>query len=156
MARVLLVDNKEIIRGHVRSVLMRDGIDVCGEAADGRQGIEEARLLKPDLVILDYSLPDLSGVQVAYEIRQFLSNVRIVFFTVHDEATISAAARVVGADAFVSKSSIGELVLAVRRLTEHKGPVGLGAAIITPVPESAPQNPPHAKRASANSGLTSK
>lgn len=156
MARVLLVDNKEIIRGHVRSVLIRDGVDVCGEAVDGRQGIEEARQLKPDIVVLDYSLPDLTGLQVAYEIRQFLSNVRIVFFTVHDEATISAAARVVGADAFVSKSSIGELVLAVRRLAEHKGPVGLGAATITPVPESAPQRPPHAKRASAGSGLASK
>ena len=153
MARVLLVDNKEIIRGHVRSVLMRDGIDVCGEAADGRQGIEEARLLKPDIVVLDYALPDLSGVQVAYEIRQVLSNVRIVFFTVHDEATISAAARVVGADAFVSKSSIGELVLAVRRLAEHKGPVGMGAATISPPQKTSP---PAARRASASSGLTSK
>jgi DNA-binding NarL/FixJ family response regulator len=147
MARVLLIDHTGVIRDHVRTVLTRDGLDVCGDAADGRQGIEEARRLKPDIVILDYSLPELSGAQGAYEIRQFLSNVKIVFFTVHDEATISSAARVIGAHAFVSKSSIGELVLAVRRLAEEKEPVGFGPTTGLPAPNSPPQNPA-AKRAS--------
>jgi two-component SAPR family response regulator len=56
-----------------------------------------SRVLKPDIVILDQSLPDLTGIQTAYEIRQLLDNVKIVFFTVHDETVMSSAARVVGA-----------------------------------------------------------
>lgn len=130
MARVLLVDHKQSILEHVHAVLTRDGVDVCGEAKDARQAIDLARRLKPDVIVMDYSLPDLTGVHASYEIRQFLPNVKIVFFTLHDESVIAAAARVMGADAFVSKSSFGELVLAVRRLIEDKGPVGLGAATV--------------------------
>jgi two-component system response regulator YesN len=107
-----------------------EGIDVCGEAENGRQAIEEAKKLRPDIVVLDNTLPDLTGIQAAYELRQFLPNVKIVFFTAQDDAVSSAAARVMGADAFVSKSSFGELVLVVRRLIEDRGPVGLGGATI--------------------------
>jgi two-component system response regulator NreC len=154
MARVLLVDHNESVLKNVRSALIQEGLDICAEAATGKQAIEQATLLKPDFVVLDYSLPDLTGVQVAYEIRQRLGNVKIVFFTFHDEAVISAAARVVGADAFVPKSSLGELVLAVRRLIEDRGPVGLGGASIGPtvspdVPNPKIQDPFAAKRASA-------
>jgi len=116
------------------NLLANEGFDVC-EAVNGNQALEEAKRLRPDIIVLDYSLPDLTGVQAAYEIRQFLQNVKIVFFTVHDEAVISAAARVIGADAFVSKCSFGELVLAVRRLGENKRPVGLGVATIVPAPD---------------------
>jgi two-component system, NarL family, response regulator NreC len=139
MARVLLVDHSEDILKNVRSALIQEGLDICGEAATGKQAIEQAALLKPDFVVMDYSLPDLTGIQVAYEIRQRLGNVKIVFFTLHDEAVISAAARVVGADAFVSKSSLGELVLALRRLIEDRGPVGLGGANIGPA--ASPRKP---------------
>ena len=155
MARVLLVDHNESVLKHVRAVLLQEGLEICGEAATGRRAIEEAVRLKPDFIVLDHSLPDLTGVQVAYEIRQRLGNVRIVFFTFHDEAVISAAARVVGADAFVSKSSLGELVLALRRLIEGRAPegaVGLGAgldrAVSPQVPNPEIQDPFAARRPS--------
>jgi DNA-binding NarL/FixJ family response regulator len=136
MARLVLVDHQETLRKQARSLLLDEGIDVCGEAENGRQAIDEAKGLRPDIVVLDYSLPDLTGLQVAYEIRQSLPNVKVVFFTANNEAVISAAARVMGADAFVSKSSFGELVLAVRRLIEDRGPVGLGGATIDSGPDS--------------------
>jgi DNA-binding NarL/FixJ family response regulator len=142
MTRVLLVDHNESVLKNVRAVLLQEGLDICGEACTGRRAIEEAARLKPDFIVLDHSLPDITGVQAAYEIRQRLGNVKIVFFTFHDEAVISAAARVVGADAFVSKSSLGELVLALRRLIEGRAPegaVGLGAASIGPA--ASPQKP---------------
>jgi DNA-binding NarL/FixJ family response regulator len=141
MARLLLVDHHDGLRKHARTLLVGEGFDVC-EAVTANQAIEEAKRLRPEIVVLDYSLPDLTGVQVAYEIRQFLPSVKIVFFTVHDEAVISAAARVIGADAFVSKSSFGELVLAVRRLVENRGTVGLGAATIAPTPDQQPGTRP--------------
>lgn len=133
MALLLLVDYQESLRKYARTLLVNEGLDVY-EAVTANQAIEEAKRLRPDIIVLDYSLPDLTGLQVAYEIRQVLPNVKIVFFTVHDEAVISAAGRVIGAHAFVSKSSFGELVLAVRRLVENRGPVGLGAATIAPAP----------------------
>jgi two-component system invasion response regulator UvrY len=134
MARLLLVDHQERLRKYARTLLVNEDFEVY-EAVNADQAIEEAKRLRPDIVVLDYSLPDRTGVQAAYEIRQFLPKVKIVFFTVHDEAVISAAARVIGADAFVSKSSFGELVLAVRRLSENRGPIGLGAATIAPTPD---------------------
>jgi DNA-binding NarL/FixJ family response regulator len=154
MARVLLVDHNQAVLKTVREVLANEGLDICGEALNGKQAIEEAARLKPDFIVLDHSLPDITGVQAAYEIRQRLGNVKIVFFTLRDDPTMSAAAHAVGADAFVSKSSPGELVLALRRLIEDLGPVSLGGAIVALT--AAPQlqshqleNPSAAKHASA-------
>ena|SRR5579863_6294706 len=151
MVRVLLVDHNESVLKNVRGVLAQEGLDICGEACTGRQAIEKAARLKPDFIVLDHSLPDITGLQTAYEIRQLLGNVKIVFFTLRDEPTMSAAAHVVGADAFVSKSSPGELVLALRRLIEDRGPVGLGAASVDrvaslQVPNSQTQDRFAAKR----------
>lgn len=87
------MDHQEGILKRARTLLVKEGIDVY-ETVSGKQAIEEAKRLEPDIIVLDYSLPDLTGVQVAYEIRQFLQKVKIVFFTIHDEAVISAAARV--------------------------------------------------------------
>jgi len=157
MARVLLVDHNQAVLKTVSEVLTNEGLDICGEALNGKQAIEEAARLKPDLIVLDHSLPDITGVQAAYEIRQRLGNVKIVFFTLHDDPTMSAAAHAVGADAFVSKSSPGELVLALRRLIEERGPepaVGLGAASVDRVaglhvPNAQGPDPFAAKRASS-------
>lgn len=154
MARLLLVDDNQAVLKNLRELLAHEGLEICGEAINGRQAIEEAARLKPDLIVLDHSLPDLTGVQTAYEIRQRIGNVKIVFFTLRDEAIISAAAHVVGADAFVSKSSPGELVLALRRLIEDRGPVGLGGATVAPtvstrVQGSKLQNALGAKNATA-------
>src|ERR1700692_4269241 len=156
MARVLLVDHSQAVLKTVREVLTNEGLEICGEALNGKQAIEEAVRLKPDFIILDHSLPDLAGVQAAYEIRQRLGNVKIVFFTLRDEPTMSAAAHVVGADAFVSKSTPGELVLALRRLIDDRGPeapVGLGTPTIAPAGSPGLQNsqlpdPSAAKRSS--------
>src|SRR3981081_3111779 len=70
--RVMIADDHQVIRKSISSILQsRKDIRVCGEAANGREAVSKAQLLKPDLLILDISLPDSSGLEVATAIRNF-------------------------------------------------------------------------------------
>ena len=90
---------------------------MCGEADDGRKAVERAKELKPDIVLLDVYMPVLNGVGAAYEIRQISPCTKIVFFTIHDSVNTLAAARLLGVDGFVSKSTAGiELIATLKRL----------------------------------------
>jgi CheY-like chemotaxis protein len=83
--RILIVDDHEMIRKGVCAVLSaRKDIEVCGEAADGLEAIEKAKKLQPDLVIMDITMPKMSGFDAAREIRKLLPAVPILFLTMHD------------------------------------------------------------------------
>jgi len=69
-------------------------------------------------------MPEMNGVQAAYAIRQFAPNTKIIFYSVYDSPEMAAAARVIGADAFVYKSSPGEILIAVRHLIAGKNVIG--------------------------------
>lgn len=79
-----------------------DQWEICGEAQDGVETIAKVVELAPDVVILDLSMPVMSGFDTAKQIRRVSPSTRIVFFSMHETPT---TARLVGADAFVSKSS---------------------------------------------------
>lgn len=79
----------------------RDNWEVCGEAGDGFEAVEKVAELSPDIVILDLTMPVLSGLDAAMQIREIAPSTRIVFFSIHELPT---AAWLVGADAFVSKA----------------------------------------------------
>lgn len=102
-ARLLIVDDHEIVRMGVR-ILLADTAqwDICGEARNGAEAIEKVVELEPDVVILDLTMPVMSGFDTAKRIRSLSPSTRIVFFSIHETPT---TARLVGADAFVSKSS---------------------------------------------------
>ena len=103
---MLVVDDHEIVRIGVRILLSdQSQWEICGEAQDGPEAIEKVRTLNPDLVILDLTMPLLSGLDVAQRIRQMSPAIKIVFFSIHEMPT---TARLVGADAFVSKSSAAQ------------------------------------------------
>jgi two-component system nitrate/nitrite response regulator NarL len=93
-------------------------MDVCGEAENGKQAIAKVKQLQPDLVVLDINMPEMNGVQAAYEIRRIAPSTKILFFTIHDsQETISAAHSIV--DGFVSKGDAGtQLIPEVKRLLE--------------------------------------
>jgi DNA-binding NarL/FixJ family response regulator len=81
--RILIVDDSDATRGLVREFLeSRPEFEVCGEAADGVEGIEKGRELKPDLIVLDYSLPRINGLQVAVYLHEVVPNTPIILFTV--------------------------------------------------------------------------
>ena len=100
------MDDHEIVRIGVRLLLSdRDNWEVCGEAGDGLEAMEKVAELSPDIVILDLTMPVLSGLDAAKQIREIAPSTGIVFFSIHEMPT---AAQLVGADAFVSKSLAAE------------------------------------------------
>lgn len=107
-ARILLVDDHPAARRAARAVLDDLGVGVavvCGEAEDGKQALEKVRTLEPDIVLLDIGMPEMDGVQTAYAIRRMAPYAKIVFFTVNDSPEAFTAAKLLGVEALVPKSS---------------------------------------------------
>ena len=115
--RLLIVDDHEVVRLGVRTLFAdNNSYEVCGEAQNGEDAILMVSELSPDVVILDLSMPGINGFETAEQILTIAPSVRIVFFSAH---AIPATARLVGADAFVSKSSsMEELTLTVDRVLQ--------------------------------------
>jgi DNA-binding NarL/FixJ family response regulator len=102
--RILLADDLEHIRNLVRSFLQEElGFQVCGEAVDGYDAIEKAQKLKPDLIILDVSMPRMSGIEAAPRLKTLLPQTPIILFTLHEGLTKDFDAREIGVDAVVAK-----------------------------------------------------
>ena len=118
-ARILIVDDHEVIRQGVRSMLSRarPEWEICGEASDGKQAIEAVQRLKPDVVILDITMPSMSGLQAAPQIAKQNKHCRILIFTMHESERITKDVRAAGAHGYVQKSQAGrDLVVAIDAL----------------------------------------
>jgi CheY-like chemotaxis protein len=127
VTRILIVDDHEAIRRGIRSLLSRDSLEICGEAENGKQALEKVRELKPDLVILDVSMPVMNGLEAAREIRRFAPRTKIVILSVHDSPQIIEIAEKAGADAYVLKSAADtDLNVTVKRLLQPVGQIGTG------------------------------
>jgi signal transduction histidine kinase/DNA-binding NarL/FixJ family response regulator len=110
--RILIADDHELVRQGLRALLAsRPAWEVCGEAADGVEAIEKAAQLQPDIVLLDVSLPRLSGLEAAAAIRRESPASEIVIVSQYDPAEILPSALKAGACGFVSKSDIGSNLL---------------------------------------------
>jgi two-component system nitrate/nitrite response regulator NarL len=110
--QILIADDHEIVRRKVRSILeSRRDIKIVGEAANGREAVEKAAELRPDLIILDHSMPVLNGLDAASEIRQILPDVPIMMLSMHDRQPLIDALRLVGVQGFVPKAKCAERLL---------------------------------------------
>jgi DNA-binding NarL/FixJ family response regulator len=120
-ARLLIVDDHEIFRRGLRALLEPSSEwQICGEAVDGMDAVEQCRSLKPDIVVLDVSMPRLNGLEAARLIIKEKPEPQIVIITQHDSPQIRSAALEAGARAFVTKSAVGsELVSALRNLIRN-------------------------------------
>jgi DNA-binding NarL/FixJ family response regulator len=116
--RVLLVDDHKETRLALRSLLAEGPVEVCGEAANGREAVEQVRELHPDLVVLDLAMPVLSGLEAAYEIRRAWPQTRIIFFSMHDAPRSARTTTVFAADAFVPKTDAVRLRSEIERLLQ--------------------------------------
>ena len=102
--RILIVDANARMRRTIRQVV-EDSTDlqICGEGTDGRDAIRKAEQLKPDLVILDLTMPKMNGLQVARAIKKLLPKVRLVLFSLEENQLVRNAAKAAGISAVASK-----------------------------------------------------
>ena len=96
----------------MRSILLsRPDIEVCGEACDGKEAVDRALELKPDIIVLDLTMPVMGGFAAAAELLRRLPEIPILFYSIHDGSYLIAEAKRLGVQGFVSKSRISETLL---------------------------------------------
>ena len=122
MLRILIADDHEVARRGIRSLLeSHPGWEVCAEAKDGRDAVELATSMKPDLVLLDIGMPNLNGLEAARQILATSPNVAILILTMHDSDNVIREVLRAGARGFLLKSDAGrDLVAAVEALESQK------------------------------------
>ncbi len=103
MAKVLIVDDAEFMRGILKKILLAYGHEIVGEAADANSGIEKYKLLKPDLCTMDICMPDKSGIEAIKEIVEFDSKAKIIVCSSLGQEILVMEAIQVGAKDFVVK-----------------------------------------------------
>ena len=120
--RILIADDHELARTGIRAVLeSHAGWEVCGEAKDGREAVECASRLKPDVLLLDIGMPNLNGLDAARQILATTPEARILILTVHDSEQVVREVLAAGARGFLLKSDAGrDLVTAVEAVQNRR------------------------------------
>jgi DNA-binding NarL/FixJ family response regulator len=120
--RILIADDHEMVRqGLVRVIAEQSHWLVVGEASNGRQAVAKARSLKPDIVIMDFTMPELNGLEATRQICAALPDCEVLVLTMHASEEILREVMEAGARGYVLKSDAGRaLVDAVRTVSEHK------------------------------------
>jgi DNA-binding NarL/FixJ family response regulator len=115
--RVLLAEDHKMVRQGTRLYLEGEGIDVIGEATNGREALEIARTLHPDVVVMDIHMPELTGIEATRRIRHELPDVRVLVLTAYDNPAYVQALLEAGADGYVLKTAeLAELLRALREV----------------------------------------
>jgi len=120
--RILLADDHEIVRRGLRALLEKhEGWEICGEAGDGREAIDKAIQLTPDVVILDVGMPNLNGLDTTRQLLQLNPQSKIIVLTITDSDQVIREALDAGARGFVLKSDAArDLVSAVEALQSKR------------------------------------
>jgi DNA-binding NarL/FixJ family response regulator len=115
-ARVLLADDHALVAAGIRGLLPPE-FEVLGLIDNGRELVRQTEKLKPDLVLLDISMPDLNGIEAARQIRKLVPSAKLIFLTMHADPTFVSEAMRTGASGYViKKSAPKELVAAMEKV----------------------------------------
>jgi two-component system response regulator DegU len=113
--RLMLADDHRMLREGLSRSMSEQGFDVVGEAGDGEQAVKLAEQLRPDVVLMDVTMPEMDGVEATRQIRASLPNIRVVMLTMHADQEVLAAAIRAGASGYLVKDcSTAEIAAAVR------------------------------------------
>src|ERR1700733_1014487 len=120
--RILIVDDHELVRRGIRALLTsRPDFDVCAEASDGVQGVDKAIELRPDIVLMDITMPNKNGLDATRLIRSTLPNTEVILVSQNESSVVQRQAVEVDARAFVAKSNIAiDLIPAIDRITQNR------------------------------------
>lgn len=113
MTRILIADDHDVVRAGLRSILQaHSGWEVVAEATDGKEAVKKALETKPDVAVIDYSLPLLNGVEATRQIRKQEPRTEVLIFTIRDEEHLVRSALEVGALGYLLKADAKQYVVA--------------------------------------------
>ena len=120
--RILIADDHDVVRQGLRALIENEpGWEVCGTATTGREAVEQAKELKPDIALLDMTMPELSGLEATRQIKRALPLTEVMVFSAHRSEDVVAQVFDAGAKSYICKADAGRhLVSAIRSLAEHK------------------------------------
>jgi CheY-like chemotaxis protein len=113
-ARILVADDNPLARKTTRGILESQGLTVCAEAKDGPEAVQLARRFRPELIVLDWRMPGMNGLETARTILTSLPDVPIVLYTIFATDQLDQQARAIGVRRVVSKADVSALVSAVK------------------------------------------
>jgi two-component system, NarL family, response regulator NreC len=120
--RILLADDHQLMRSGLRLVIERQpDLTVVGEAADGREAVALAKSLRPDVAVMDISMPNLNGIEAAYQITQTHSETAVIMLSMHPDESYILRTLKAGAKGYLLKDSAeADLITAVRAVAQGK------------------------------------
>ncbi len=121
MIRILVVDDNPAVRHYLRALLEQQSAwQVCAEARTGREALQRVETNPPDVILLDFQMPDLNGLDVAREIARQFPKIPILMVTIHLSRQLAEEARRVGIRGACAKSDVGSIVEAVNALLHEE------------------------------------
>jgi two-component system, NarL family, response regulator NreC len=113
---VLIVDDNPILRKAICELFTRNGdFEVCGEAENGKDALEKARLLHPALIVTDLSMPEMNGLDATRALKKLMPLVPVILYTIHSDAAVTREALAAGASAVIAKEAAGMLLIKTAR-----------------------------------------
>ena len=120
MPTVLIVDDHPRVRKVLRDYFEESNLAECGEAVNGLDAIEKAQQLNPDLVLLDFSMPVMNGIEAARALKQMMPGVPVFMLTAYFGAATELLAKESGVSAVFSKDDVSPMIYRARVLLEHR------------------------------------
>jgi len=123
-ARLLIADDKSTMRSILRTLLaQRHELEVCGEASNGFEAVEKTKALRPDLVLLDVSMPKMTGIEAASILKSQCPDTSVILFTMYSENIGKALRSAIGVDAVLSKpDGLAALLKTIEDVLEQRSP----------------------------------